>query len=114
MARRILQFVGGLAIAGGAIGMKFYNKSSDHDDIKANLTKECGDDKECLSAVEQHFDSCFESHYDLGGRRRSGGLKAEEFLQCFNEKAGAMVFSYEEEGEKTSDASADQTAGKSH
>lgn len=90
---RLRQFGGILIAIGVVVGLKFYNKSSDHDDIRAQLVVLCESDKDCTAAVDQHFDSCFDDNYSLGGKRRSGGLNQEAFLSCFNTKSGKVHFS---------------------
>ena len=84
----------GLGLAGVAvfIGIRFWNKSDNHDAIKEQLISTCAEDKSCTNAVEKHFDSCFESNYSLGGRRKSGSLNRDKFLSCFNQKAGQQFF----------------------
>lgn len=99
MMQRILYGVVAIIIA---IGFKFYNKSSHHDDLKENLAKICQEDQECLAAVNDHYEQCFEKHYILGGRRTSAHLNQEQFLTCFNQLAGKPIFVTKENDDQES------------
>ena len=89
---RLKQFVIGLLFAGGVLGLKFYNKSGTHDEMKAKLVATCATDKACVAAVDQHFDTCFETAYDMGDRRHAASLDERGFLECFNQQAGVDHF----------------------
>jgi hypothetical protein len=73
-------------------GMKFFNKSSDSKAVKARLVALCESDTRCVQSVEAHFESCFESAYKLGGRRKSSKLETGELVQCLNGRAGESYF----------------------
>jgi hypothetical protein len=73
-------------------GLKFFNKSSDSKAVKARLIELCELDKRCVQSVEAHFESCFESAYKLGGRRKSSHLEADQMVQCLNRRAGQSYF----------------------
>jgi hypothetical protein len=45
-----------------------------------------------VRTVETHFDSCFESAYKMGGRRRASRLDADQLAQCLNSKGGQPYF----------------------
>lgn len=75
------------------IAFKLWNKSSSHDDLKERLVEICADNKDCSEAVNIHFDACFDKHYSIGNKRRSGGLNQEKFLGCFNRLSGSEYFS---------------------
>ncbi len=77
----------GFAVVVVIFAFKMYNKSSSHDEIKAGLVSGCDEDAACIAAVEENFDRCYEEHYSLGSRRRSGGLDGAEFIKCFNDSA---------------------------
>jgi hypothetical protein len=87
----------GLVVVAGVFGMKFYNKSSDHDEVRARLVELCAGDERCLGSVETHFEGCFESSYKLGGRRQSAHLDADGFVSCMNSRAGKPYFSAREQ-----------------
>lgn len=89
MLQRLLY---GLVAVVIAVSFKLCNKSSDHDNLKADLIKICDEDSECIATVEEHYDNCFESHYSLGGRRRAAHLNQDQFLACFNQHAGKPFF----------------------
>ena len=74
------------------VGFKFWNKAESHDSIKDQLIELCSGDSDCVLAVEQNFDRCFEHNYSIGGRRRSGSLNENSFLNCFNTIAGKQYF----------------------
>ncbi len=82
-----------LVVAGALIGYKFYNKSSARSEVRTQLEQICAQDSECLGSVSQHFESCFEENYKLGGRHRSGGLNETAMVSCINGKAGKALFS---------------------
>jgi hypothetical protein len=56
------------------VGVKFYNKTSAHDEVQARLIELCEGDAQCQSAVRTHYDACFDSAYKLGGRRSGSKL----------------------------------------
>jgi hypothetical protein len=91
--RQILIF---LAIVAGIVGWKFYNKSQARTAAKTQLTTICNSnkavEKECLAAIEQHYDLCFDDSYTLGGRFRSSGLDSEKLANCINSKSGEPWF----------------------
>lgn len=88
-----LRTIGGIAVAAGVIfGWKFYNKFNTASEVKGKLLAVCEDNSQCVGAVNKHFDTCFEAHYNLGGRRRSGYLKGAPFTDCLNAKAGTVYF----------------------
>jgi hypothetical protein len=74
------------------LGMKFYNKASAHDDVKARLVVLCEADAECQADVEKHYDACFESSYKLGGRRQSSKLDVDALVKCVNDRSGVPYF----------------------
>ena len=76
------------------VGMKFYNKASAHDDVQARLIELCEGDAQCQTAVRTHYDACFDSAYNMGGRYSSANLKGQELVKCINSKAGAEYFTY--------------------
>ena len=90
--------LGIIAIA-ALVGWKFYNKSDNHDELIKQLTTACAEDTGCIEAVEKHFESCFESNYKMGSRRRSGGLNQESFLACFNEQSNVEYFTFSTQGD---------------
>ena len=83
-----------VAVLGVAIlvGLKFYNKSSDGRAVKAKLVELCEGDVKCTQSVQAHFDSCFESAYKMGGRRRASHLEAEQLVECLNSRSGQPYF----------------------
>ncbi|WP_163995923.1 hypothetical protein [Pyxidicoccus caerfyrddinensis] len=87
----------GLVVAAALIGYKFYSKSSAKSEVREQLVQICEKDAECLGSVDQHFESCFDSHYKLGGRRRAGGLDSSAMVSCINDKAGKALFSVSDE-----------------
>ncbi|NJN38255.1 MAG: hypothetical protein HC790_05170 [Acaryochloridaceae cyanobacterium CSU_3_4] len=90
-----VKIVAGVAIALGIVfGSKLYNKSQTAGEVKKNLLAVCAEDTECTGAVKKHFDLCFDAHYNLGSRRRSGNLDGSQFTHCINEKAGEPYFTF--------------------
>jgi hypothetical protein len=88
--------IGSLVMFGALIGFKFYNKSASATDTKAHLIKVCEAEKACEDAVNTHFDACFESAYNMGGRHRSSSLKGAELVKCINSRGGKPYFTYDE------------------
>jgi len=79
------------------LGMKFYNKASAHDDVKARLVALCEADAECVADVEKHYGACFDSSYKMGGRRQSSKLDVEALVKCVNTRSGVPYFAVNEE-----------------
>jgi len=78
------------------VGMKFYNKASAHDDVRARLVELCEGDEQCQTAVRTHYDACFESSYKMGGRREGSKLDVNTLVACVNSKAGEEYFAVDE------------------
>ena len=74
-----------------ALGMKFYNKSTDSQEIKAHLVSLCAGDNRCVKSVETNFEPCFDQAYKMGGRRQASHLQSDEFIACMNNR-GASYF----------------------
>ena len=92
---KILKNIGAaLVVIAVVVGFKFYNKASAEEDVRAALLEICDKDAECVSAVGNHLEQCFDESYDIGGRRRSASLDAAELTSCINKKSGAMHFAY--------------------
>jgi hypothetical protein len=75
-----------------ALGMKFYNKGADAQDVKSHLVSLCADDARCVKSVETHVQACFDSAYKLGGRRRSAHLESDQLVSCLNSRSGQPYF----------------------
>jgi hypothetical protein len=86
----------GLLVVAVVLGMKFYNKSSANKEVKAHLMTVCESDAGCRSAVEAHFEACFDSAYKMGGRRRSSRLESEQLVSCINSRAGKPYFEHKQ------------------
>jgi hypothetical protein len=86
----------GLLAVAAVLGMKFYNKSSANKEAKAHLMTVCESDAGCRSAVESHFEACFESAYKMGGRRSSSRLESEQLVSCINSRAGKAYFQFQQ------------------
>jgi hypothetical protein len=74
-----------------ALGMKFYNKSTDSQELKSHLVSLCAGDSRCVQSVETNFEACFDQAYKLGGRRTPSHLESDEFVACMNNR-GATYF----------------------
>ncbi|ETX02827.1 hypothetical protein [Candidatus Entotheonella palauensis] len=83
--------VGLLIVMAIAMGVKFWNKSSAYEDAKAQMLEFCGGVAKCEAALSEKFDTCFDSSYDLGSKRHSGGLDHTTFVQCINSKDGSEI-----------------------
>lgn len=85
--------IGGIAVAIGlVVGWKFYNKFSTAGTVRDTLLSICAEERQCVSAVEKHFQPCFDAHYSFGGRRQAGYLKGDQFMDCLLEQSGAPYF----------------------
>jgi hypothetical protein len=74
------------------LGLRFYNKASAHDDVRGRLVQLCAEDAECLAAVGQHYEACFDASYKMGGRRTSSRLDQNALVRCVNTKSGVPYF----------------------
>jgi len=74
------------------LGMKFYAKASDHNDVRARLIELCAGDAPCQTAVQNHYDACFEAAYKMGGRHESSRLDANALVACVNKRSGEEYF----------------------
>jgi hypothetical protein len=88
-----------LLVLGGVMGWKFYSKSQARTETKTQLVTICASEKttekECLSAIDSHYETCFDSSYTLGGRFQSSGLDSEQLANCINSKSGQPWFTVE-------------------
>ena len=96
MGRRL---AGALLGVVAILGMKFYNKASAHDDVKARLVALCEVDAECRSDVEKHYDACFDASYKMGGRRQSSKLDVDALVRCVNTRSRVPYFAVDKEKE---------------
>jgi hypothetical protein len=95
MGRRL---AGALLGVVAILGMKFYNRASAHDDVRARLVALCATDAECVADVRKHYDACFESAYKAGSGRTSYRLDVDGLVRCVNTRSGVPYFAvYEEE-----------------
>jgi hypothetical protein len=94
MGRRL---AGALVAVVAILGMKFYNKSSAHDDVKARMVQLCEGDSACQAAVDRHYDACFDSSYKMGGRRQSSKLDVDALVKCVNTRSGVPYFGVNQE-----------------
>jgi hypothetical protein len=85
----------GLVVVVAFLGLKLYNKRSSSQQVKAHLTTLCAGDSACATAVDTHFEGCFDSAYKLGGRRSSSHLEGGQLVQCINARAGKPYFTYD-------------------
>jgi hypothetical protein len=84
---------GGIAIGIAlVVGYMQYSKRSNANEIRQRATSLCAGDKECLEAVDAHFEGCFDANYRPGGRRRAASFNTAGFSQCVNQKAGKEIF----------------------
>jgi hypothetical protein len=91
--KRLAGLVVGVAVIAS---MKFYNKASAHDDVRARLIELCAGDAQCQGAVQTHYDGCFDSAYGVGGSRAASRLDASVLVSCVNKRAGEEYFTVDE------------------
>jgi hypothetical protein len=91
------RLAGALVAVVAILGMKFYNKASAHDDVKARLVELCEGDAACESAVAAHYDACFDASYKMGGRRTASRLDLGALVSCVNQKSGESYFAVDNE-----------------
>jgi hypothetical protein len=89
--------LGVILIIAVVVGLKFYNRSSSHDEAKARLLEVCEGDAGCIKAVEQHYERCFEASYKMGGRRQSSKFDLNKLVGCLNDASGETYFEVAEE-----------------
>ncbi len=59
----------------------------------------CEENARCLAQVDAHYDTCFDSNYDMGGRRTSPTLDIDGLMMCINDQ-GEEVFAFVEYDEE--------------
>jgi hypothetical protein len=91
--RRLAGAVIGVA---AILGMKYYGKVSAHDNVRTRLVELCAGDSQCQTAVQTHYDSCFETAYKMGGRHEGSKLDANALVACVNHKSGEEYFTVDE------------------
>jgi hypothetical protein len=91
------RLAGALVAVVAILGMKFYTKTSTHNEVKARLIELCAGDAECVAAVDQHYDACFDASYKMGGRRQSSRLDVDAFVKCVNSRSPQPYFVVDEE-----------------
>jgi hypothetical protein len=74
------------------LGIKFYNKSHTAKEVKESLLAICDNDRNCNNAVNNYFQSCFDSSYSVGSRYRSASFDTEQLASCINNNSGAEYF----------------------
>ena len=90
-----------IVVIAAIVGWKFYNKSQDKTEIKAQLVEVCDKEDACIKAVEEHYSACFDDSYKMGGRREGSSIDGAKLANCINTKAGDNFFAYsEDEGEE--------------
>ncbi len=52
----------------------------------------CAGDVPCLSAVNAHFETCFNESYSIMGARNQGGLNVAQLANCINTASGTPFF----------------------
>ena len=91
------RLAGALVAIVAIAGMKFYNKTSTHNDVQARLIELCEGDGACQTAVHTHYEACFDAAYKMGGRREASQLDLNALVKCVNSRAGEEYFSVEDE-----------------
>jgi hypothetical protein len=90
--KRLAGLVVGVAVIAS---LRFYNKASAHDDVRARLIELCAGDAQCQGAVQAHYDGCFDSAYG-GGSRAASRLDASALVSCVNKRSGEEYFTVDE------------------
>jgi hypothetical protein len=90
--KRLAGLVFGIAVIAS---MKFYNKASAHDDVRARLIELCAGDGQCQGAVQANYDGCFDSAYGAGSSRASR-LDASVLVACVNKRSGEEYFTVDD------------------
>jgi len=96
MGRRL---AGALLGVAAILGMRFYSKTSAHDEVMARLVSLCSTDAECVADVRRHYDACFEAVYKAGGGGASR-LDVDALVRCVNTRSGVPYFAVYEEDRK--------------
>lgn len=79
-----------IPFAAAFIGWQYWSKSQENKENHVKMVAMCGTDQECVAAVNQFADTCFDENYHMG--RRHQGVKTEEFVACVNQHAGKEFF----------------------
>jgi hypothetical protein len=79
-----------IPFAAAFIGWQYWTKSQENKENHVKMVAMCGTDQECVAAVNQFADTCFDENYHMG--RRNQGVKTEEFVACVNQHAGKQLF----------------------
>jgi hypothetical protein len=74
------------------LGLRLFSQTPAHDDVKARLEGLCATDTECLAAVAQHYEACFDSANRAGGGRERPRLDVDALVRCVNDRSGVPYF----------------------
>lgn len=88
----VMKVVGGVIAVVAMLGFKFWNKSQAFDEMKTQVVTLCAGDTACLTAVNTHFDDCFDQSYSMGGRNSGGSLNTPALASCINTRSGQPLF----------------------
>jgi len=83
------RFLLAIPLGAAVLGWQTYDRSKEAKSTKAEMLQQCGDDKPCVAAVEQHAEVCFKDNYKLGN---SSGLRTDAFVKCINDRSGGQFF----------------------
>ena len=78
-----------IPLGAAAFAWQTYDRGKEAQSTKADMIQQCGDDKPCVAAVEQHADACFKDNYKMGKR---SGIRTDAFVKCINERGGSEFF----------------------
>lgn len=85
--------IAGVTVATGVVfGWKVYSKFKMAQHTQQALLTACVQDRQCGAAVNQHFQYCFDAHYDWGSRYQARSLNGLNFIRCINDKADQPYF----------------------
>ena len=93
MGDYLKQIAGAGLLLVGLVGYKFYDKTSTHPKLKAEISGLCGDDNACQNLIAKHYDVCFDQSYDILSFSRDMEQYKYKFVECLNKEAGETVFS---------------------
>lgn len=72
------------------LGWKIYSKSHTARQIKQQLLIACAQDDSCSTAIHQHFNHCFDTHYNWASRQLNDRLHGPQFLACIRDNADSL------------------------
>jgi len=78
-----------IPVAAALFGWQYYSKNQEGKEARAEMIQMCGDEADCVAAVEKYAETCFGDAYQFG---RRSGVDMDKFVACVNKHAGQQFF----------------------